>query len=432
MPIGSQWARHHQVTLRVGAHHELLRANGPKPAALVKPDGSAVPFPHSKPQRVAPAGEGVLDTPRHEQVRETASMVWSIDVETLQLDRRSAWHVRCRHASNQLRVSGDPPVDLGDNANTNQPRSRRVDIRRVRAKRFGRERGGAVEVQVGRCVFGSERVPERALNEGRQRVRIRGHGVTDRQSRGHRHAVVILALKGIRCSSLVQWSRRRMRRRRGNRRADAKPDDQMGLETRCAVQVDDSNGRREDVDAKVLLEGDALIVRGEARVRVARVDIERVTLRAGAVTVSHRGGSVRLQLNDEAQRWRDKLTEVPRTRVQKLGVERGMRVSLHGVTDSHIDAELRSVGAQVVGLDDGSPDLILLEVRTSRQLTSLGSVAATLGSAAVWVIHPNGVTDVGDVEIFRAGKAAGLVASKSMSFAPGMSAERLTRARITT
>ena len=206
----------------------------------------------------------------------------------------------------------------------------------------------------------------------------------------------------------------------------------MGLETRCAVQVDDSNGRREDVDAKVLLEGDALIVRGEARVRVARVDIERVTLRAGAVTVSHRGGSVRLQLNDEAQRWRHKLTEVPRTRVQKLGVERGMRVSLHGVTDSHIDAELRSVGAQVVGLDDGSPDLILLEVRTSRQLTSLGSVAATLGSAAVWVIHPNGVTDVGDVEIFRAGKAAGLVASKSMSFAPGMSAERLTRARITT
>ena len=206
----------------------------------------------------------------------------------------------------------------------------------------------------------------------------------------------------------------------------------MGLETRCAVRVDDGNGRREDVDAKVLLEGDALIVRGEARVRVARVDIERVTLRAGAITVSHRGGSVRLQLNDAAERWRDKLTDVPRTRVQKLGVQRGMRVSLRDVTDLQIDAELRSAGAHVVNGNDTDVDLILMEVRTSRHLTALASVAASLGTSAVWVIHPNGATDIGDVEIFRAGKAAGLVASKTMSFAPGMSAERLTRARTTT
>ena len=203
----------------------------------------------------------------------------------------------------------------------------------------------------------------------------------------------------------------------------------MGLETRCTVRVDDDRGRRDDVDAKVLLEGDALIVRGEARVRVARVDIERVTLRAGALTVTHRGGSVRLQLNEAAERWRDKLSEVPRTRVQKLGVQRGMRVSLRDVTDAHIEAELRSAGAEIVNAKDPIDDLVLLEVRTSRHLAALPDVAAGLGGAAVWVIHPNGVTDVGDVEIFRAGKSAGLVASKTMSFAPGMSAERLTRGR---
>ncbi len=205
----------------------------------------------------------------------------------------------------------------------------------------------------------------------------------------------------------------------------------MGLETRCAVRVEDSNGRREDVDAKVLLEGDALIVRGEARVRVARVDIERVTLRAGALTITHRGGTVRLQLDDAAERWRDKMQEAPRTRAQKLGVQRGMRVALRDVTDTQIGLELRSAGAEIVSAKDATVDMVLLEVRTSRHLAALPGVAATLGAAAVWVIHPNGVTDVGDVEIFRAAKLAGLVASKTMSFAPGMSAERLTRSRST-
>ena len=47
----------------------------------------------------------------------------------------------------------------------------------------------------------------------------------------------------------------------------------MGLESRCAVRVEDGSGLREDADAKIELEGDALVVRGPARVRVARSDI---------------------------------------------------------------------------------------------------------------------------------------------------------------
>lgn len=207
----------------------------------------------------------------------------------------------------------------------------------------------------------------------------------------------------------------------------------MGLETRCAVRVDDTMGRREDTDAMVQLEGDALMVRGPVRITVPRTTITAMTARDGVLTITHTAGTLRLSLGDAAGKWKLKIAEGPRSRAQKLGVKPGMRVTLVDVNDPTIGREIAEAGAVLVDdhLHDASQpiDLLLTEVRSRVDLERIASFALTLRAGAMWVIHPNGVPEVGDTVIFAEADKYGLVSTKVMSFSTGMSAERLSRRR---
>jgi hypothetical protein len=204
----------------------------------------------------------------------------------------------------------------------------------------------------------------------------------------------------------------------------------MGLETRCATSVDDADGRRDDPDARVLLEGDALIVRGHARATVPRATITDLSARDGVLTVTHAAGSIRLSLGDDAEKWRSKIAEGPRTRAQKLGIKPGTRVMLIEVNDPSIGRECVEAGAQLIDdhVRDGSQpiDLVLTEVSTGEDLARIPVLGAALGNGALWVIHPNGVPEVADTKIFAVAERTGMVSTKTMSFSVGMSAERLS------
>jgi hypothetical protein len=73
----------------------------------------------------------------------------------------------------------------------------------------------------------------------------------------------------------------------------------MGYETRCTVVTRGRDGPARSGSASVLIETDELVVRGEPRARVPRdriERIERITVRAGEVTVRHAGGTIVLAL----------------------------------------------------------------------------------------------------------------------------------------
>lgn len=204
----------------------------------------------------------------------------------------------------------------------------------------------------------------------------------------------------------------------------------MGLESRCAVVVTGASGEQRDPDARIELDGDALIVRGPARVRVPRSDITELHAHDGVLTVTHAHGTVALALGDAAEKWRAKIVEGPRTRAQKLGVKPGMRVTLLHVNDPTIGREIVEAGG--VLFDEhlrapGDPvDLLLLEVRTAADLALIPQHASEIGVGAMWVIHANGTPEVSDTAIFAVADAIGLVYTKVMSFSTSMSAERLS------
>lgn len=204
----------------------------------------------------------------------------------------------------------------------------------------------------------------------------------------------------------------------------------MGLETRCAVIVTDPSGVRTDADAKVLLEGDALVVRGPARVTLPREHIGGVEVHGGILLLTHLAGTVSLELGDLAETWRARLEDGPKSRAHKLGVQAGTRVTLVEVNDPTIGREIAEAGGVVIDehlAGDAPVDLMVTELHSPDDLARVRALAESLGSGALWVVHPNGDATVGDEAIFAVADELGLVYTKVMSFSAGMSAERLSR-----
>ncbi|HYW32119.1 MAG TPA: hypothetical protein VE869_11475 [Gemmatimonas sp.] len=197
------------------------------------------------------------------------------------------------------------------------------------------------------------------------------------------------------------------------------------------MRVTDAAGERSDDDAKVLLEGDGLVLRGPARVSVPRSSITGMTVHDGVLHVDHAGGTVALTLGDAADKWMAKIAEGPRSRVTKLGVKPGMRVLLIAVNDPTVGRECADAGAVVLdehGPADGAPpDLILMEIGTANDLAGVAVVAGRITAGVLWIVHPNGVPEVSDTAIFPIAERAGMVVTKTMSFSAGMSADRLSR-----
>ena len=204
----------------------------------------------------------------------------------------------------------------------------------------------------------------------------------------------------------------------------------MGLETRCAVIVTDPSGVRTDADARVLFEGDALVVRGPARVTLPREHIGGVEVHGGVLLVTHVAGSVSLELGDLAEKWRARLAEGPKSRAHKLGVQAGTRVTLIEVNDPTIGREIAEAGGVVIDehlSGDTAIDLVITELSSPDDLARVRALAEGLGGGALWVVHPNSDAAVGDRAIFAVADELGLVYTKVMSFSAGMSAERLSR-----
>jgi hypothetical protein len=202
----------------------------------------------------------------------------------------------------------------------------------------------------------------------------------------------------------------------------------MGYETKCRVRVNDGSGVRESDLATVLLETDELIVRGDARVRVPRASIERVTSRAGVVTIISSGATVSLTLGaDAAAKWRKKLEEAPKKLIDKLDVKAGAKVWLWGITDETLASQVAERAPNATsGRSASACDVVFVHVNADKDVTRIGRAAAAIvDSGAVWVVHPKGKAGVADTTIFAEAKRLGLTYTKVARVSETLSAEKL-------
>ena len=195
----------------------------------------------------------------------------------------------------------------------------------------------------------------------------------------------------------------------------------MGAEIACTARF---NGKT--THGKARLETGTLEFRGPGvRLSIPFTQIAKVTARTGALTVDSDSGLLSLALGDAAEKWAFKIQHPP-SRLDKIGVKLDWRVSALGVSDETFLAELEGAVSQLsIGRALKQSDAILLEVDKEAQLTRLAKLRESLkANGALWVIRPKGRVEISERAVMAAGRAAGLVDVKVISFSPTHTAEK--------
>lgn len=115
-----------------------------------------------------------------------------------------------------------------------------------------------------------------------------------------------------------------------------------------------------------------------------------------------------------------------RTRLQKLGVKPEWRVSVVSVGDPGFIRELRGAAAHVsVDRVVDESDAIFFGAVNAQELVRLVTLKRSLKqNGALWVIRPKGRPEISERAVMDAGKAAGLVDVKVISFSPTHTGEK--------
>ncbi len=195
----------------------------------------------------------------------------------------------------------------------------------------------------------------------------------------------------------------------------------MGQEATCRARLD---GRA--IEGKARLEESAVIFRGDAAFKVAFKDLRRVDVRAGTLTLEWADGKAALELGDRAQRWAEKIRNPP-SRLDKLGVRPGARVSVIGIDDRAFLDEVKARTDDVsVGRAKAGSDLVFVAMDERADLPRLEKLQRAIKeNGAVWVVWPKGRKEFREDDVRAYGPRAKLVDVKVVRFSEALSALKM-------
>ena len=194
----------------------------------------------------------------------------------------------------------------------------------------------------------------------------------------------------------------------------------MGYEAACTLRVD-----RETSTGKAVLEQHDLIFRGPTRLAIPLKEISSAVARDGALTVRFGKRTAVFEIGSVAGRWADRITNPP-SRLDKLGVKSGMHIVLAGAAHADLIEEIKMRGARVSRTaSPRSADILFLGAERRETLGRVSELKGALKpDGALWVIRPKGSAAVTEAEVMGAGKHAGLVDVKVVSFSATHTAEK--------
>ena len=191
----------------------------------------------------------------------------------------------------------------------------------------------------------------------------------------------------------------------------------MGNEVKCQVR----SGKQES-EGKALLETSEIIFRGGFRLKLPFATILSAKVVSDELQLQTADGVAIFQLGAAtAAKWCEKILH-PKTRIEKLGIKPGTKVSLIGFEDQDEEflKELQKTEAVMTAAKNGLPkecDCILLRTDTKQQLAQVAKIARKmLGAVALWIIYPKGQKHITEGDVFAAGHKARLTDIKVVGF----------------
>jgi hypothetical protein len=193
----------------------------------------------------------------------------------------------------------------------------------------------------------------------------------------------------------------------------------MGYDARCTLRVDGEASL-----GTASLEGAVLSFRGPFRLAVPLAEVTGARAEGGALIIHACGRVLEFEIGDAAVRWVRRITNPP-SRVDKLGVKKGMRIAVLNLRDVAFRQEIERAGARVLARPSAGMDAVFLGASTPADLNRLGALVAGIQPAgAVWVVRRKGQTAVTERASMEAGRNAGLVDVKVVSFSDTHTAEK--------
>ena len=192
----------------------------------------------------------------------------------------------------------------------------------------------------------------------------------------------------------------------------------MGHELKCNVRF----GKQESL-GKALLETSEILFRGDFRLKIPFSTIKSAKALDGELRLQTAQGLAVFQLGGAADRWCEKILH-PKSRIEKLGVKPGAKVSLLGEFDSEFLREViglaKSVTKDKAAVDS---DCIFFAADSKEDLGALSKIAKSMqGAAALWVVYPKGMKHMTENDVLAAGRRAGLKDVKVVGFSPAHTA----------
>ena len=194
----------------------------------------------------------------------------------------------------------------------------------------------------------------------------------------------------------------------------------MGYEATCTLTFGGKSARGE-----AHLEQKDLVFRGATRLSIPFADITAAHADGDTLHVVFKGKPAELTIGAaQAEKWARRILNPP-TRLDKLGVKAGMSVLCLSLRDEAFVEELCARGAEVSARRRTGADIIFYGAPDRGALESLpGLVPSMKKDGALWVIRPKGVKAITESEVMAAGKNAGLVDVKVVSFSETHTAEK--------
>ena len=195
----------------------------------------------------------------------------------------------------------------------------------------------------------------------------------------------------------------------------------MGSEAICTARCN-----RKSASGKARLETDVLQFRGgDLKLAIPFKEMTSVAAKAGTLRVVFPGGVAAFELGAAAAKWVEKILHPP-SRLDKLGAKPEWRVSAIDIDDEQFLTELRARVAELaVGRAGKGSDAIFLGAKQEVDLARIPKLKGFLKSnGALWVVRPKGRPEISEMAVMRAGKAAGLVDVKVISFSATHTAEK--------
>ena len=186
----------------------------------------------------------------------------------------------------------------------------------------------------------------------------------------------------------------------------------MGNELKCNVMF----GKQESL-GKALLETNEILFRGDFRLKIPFSSIQSAKAVDGELRLQIAQGLAIFQLSAAAEKWREKILH-PKSRIEKLGVKPGAKISLFGDFDPDFLREVGDLTKSVIkdkaAVDS---DCIFFAADSKEDLGALPKIAKSMqGAAALWVVYPKGMKHITENDVLAAGRRVGLKDVKVVGF----------------